>query len=123
MIPLLTQPSDKAPHQFLYWREGGVRWSILDANRTKHVLDNAGGKPELFHLPADVSESNDRAAEEPELAEQLRDKWMNWDKSNVASRLDSYKKYHLHRDQFFLDSIPAKATQEGYSPTPVPTFK
>ncbi|WP_442506548.1 sulfatase-like hydrolase/transferase [Novipirellula sp. SH528] len=123
LIPLLTQPSGKAPHQFLYWREGGVRWSILDANRTKHVLDDAGGKPELFHLPADVSESNDRAAEEPELAEQLRDKWMNWDESNVASRLDSYKKYHLHRDQFFLDSIPAKATQKGYSPTPVPTFK
>ncbi len=124
LIPLLTQQDDNAPHAFLYWREGGgVRWSILDAKRTKHVQDKAGGKPELFHLPFDMSEQNDRAVDEKELAQQLRGEWLSWNEANVASRMGNYKQYHQQRDQFFLDSIPEKATSEGYSPPPIPTFK
>lgn len=123
LIPLLTREDNDSPHDYLYWREGGDRWSILNANRTKHLLDNAGGKPELFHLPSDMSEQNDRVAEEQALAEKLLGAWLSWNQSNVASRLDSYKKYHQKRDQFFLDSIPEKATSEGYLPAPVPTFK
>ncbi|TWU54686.1 Arylsulfatase precursor [Rubripirellula tenax] len=123
LIPLLDQSSDNFAHEFLYWREGGVRWSILDRKRTKHVADKAGGKSELFHLPADASEKNNRVTEERALADQLRNHWLSWDKANVASRIGNYHQYHQHRDQFFIDSIPGQATAEGYSPTPVPTFK
>ncbi|TWU55599.1 sulfatase-like hydrolase/transferase [Rubripirellula reticaptiva] len=123
LIPLLQQSNENSPHDFLYWREGGTRWSILNSDRTKHVLDSAAGKPELFHLPSDVSEQVNRVNDEQSLAKELHAKWLAWNQSNVASRLDSYKKYHQKRDQFFLDSIPKDATDEGYSPTPIPTFK
>ena len=124
LIPLLTKDSDEAAHEYLYWREsGGARWSILNANRTKHVQDQAGGTSELFHLPQDVAEQSDRISGERNLAIELRDEWLSWNQSNVPSRMGNYKAYHGQRDEFFLDSIPEKATSQGYAPTPIPTFK
>ena len=124
LIPLLTEETDDAPHDFLYWREGGgARWSILTAGRDKHVQDSRGGNPELFHLPGGVSERNDHADKEPELTKQLRDEWLSWDQSKIPNRMQNYKHYHKQRDQFFLDSIPESATSSGYSPRPIETFK
>ena len=123
LMPLLKDHDSPAPRDFLYWRESGVRWSILDAQRRKHVQDRPNGKPELFHLPSDIAEQQDLAADQPELASQLRDSWQEWNQSNVHCRMEGYKHYHHLRDQFFLDSIPKKATSEDYSPQPVPTFK
>ncbi|TWT54948.1 Arylsulfatase [Rubripirellula amarantea] len=123
LIPRLTGDDNASSREFLYWRESGVRWSILNANRTKHVLESPNGKPEMFHLPADRSEQNDRADVEKELALQLHEQWLAWNKLNVDSRIESYRKYHEVRDQFFLDSIPEKAKEQGYSPTPIRTLK
>ncbi|WP_144059794.1 sulfatase-like hydrolase/transferase [Rhodopirellula sallentina] len=122
LVPIVKQPEAGPKSRYLYWRESGVRWSILDDKRNKHVLDRPNRSPELFHLATDVSEQNDRVKEEPEIAEQLRNAWLEWNEANVASRLNNYKGYHKLRDQFFLDSIPAKAKKEGYSPEPIPTF-
>ncbi|MBB3209313.1 arylsulfatase A-like enzyme [Rhodopirellula rubra] len=123
LMGLLSNANQTSTQRFLYWRDGGVRWSILDSNRNKHILDNPGRTPELFHLSTDISEQNDRMNAEPELAEQLRREWLSWNHSNVAGRLEPYKNYHKERDQFFLDSIPEGAKSEGYPATPVPTFK
>ncbi|MFG0253844.1 MAG: sulfatase, partial [Rhodopirellula sp. JB053] len=122
LVPIVKQPEAGPSSRYLYWRESGVRWSILDDKLNKHVLDRPNRSPELFHLASDVSEQDDRVKQEPELAEQLRNAWLEWNEANVASRLDNYKGYHKLRDRFFLDAIPAKATQQGYSPEPIPTF-
>ncbi|MEQ8211358.1 MAG: sulfatase-like hydrolase/transferase [Lacipirellulaceae bacterium] len=123
LMPALKKEDSSAPHDFLYWRDGGVRWSILDSSRRKHVKDRPNGKPELFDLPSDIAEQQDLGAERPELASQLRDSWQRWNESNVHCRMEGYEHYHQLRDQFFLDSIPKKAAGEDYTPEPVPTFR
>jgi arylsulfatase A-like enzyme len=124
LIPALTGEQETSPHDFLYWRDGGgAKWSILSSDRVKHVQDNPGRRPELFRLVNDVSEEKDLSDELPTLVTSLREHWASWNQSNVESRLDNYKSYHADRDQFFLDSIPEKATGGGYQPQPIPTFK
>ncbi|MCM2369829.1 sulfatase-like hydrolase/transferase [Aporhodopirellula aestuarii] len=123
LLPLLNDQTNVNRERYLYWREGGVRWSILDSKRVKHLQDSTDRPAELYRLPEDVAEQNDRIEAEPEVAEQLRKEWLSWNESNVASRLGNYKGYHALRDQFFLDSIPKGAKEEGYSPVPIPTFK
>ena len=125
LIAALEGSAEAVPHEFLYWREGGpnARWSILSADRHKHVQNKKDGSPELFHLPDDVSEASDKSGSMPEKTAELLGHWRAWDRSNEESRIGGYKEYHGLKDQFYLDSIPAKATEAGYQPKPIPTFR
>ena len=124
LTPVLAANESSPARDYLFWREGGgTRWSVLSADRYKHVQDQAGGPKELLYLPEDIAEVNDLAGALPKKVSMLRRQWERWNEANCPSRMDNYKKYHERRDQFFLDAIPSKATAEGYSPTPIPTFK
>jgi len=115
LIPYVLGEKPGAPHDALYWRaDDGRRWSILAADGTKHVKDQA--KPELFHLPDDVSETRDLSVAQPERAKELLQKWEAWDKLNVPCRMIGYKEYHKLRDGFFIDAIPKHASETGYHP-------
>lgn len=108
----------------LFWREaGGARWAVLSSDRYKHLQDQAGGPKELFCLPKDVAEAKNLASKMPEKSLELRRQWESWNESNLPSRMDNYRKYHKLRDQFFLDSIPAKAAENGFPQKLMPTFK
>lgn len=123
LTPIFGGNESAPPHDFLYWRDGGGgRWSVLSADRYKHLQDQTGGPKELMYLPDDVGETNDLAAASPDKVSMLRNQWEKWNEGNKPSRMESYKSYHKHRDQFFLDAIPSTAIQEGYSPEPVLTF-
>lgn len=124
LTPVFTGKAALPPHEFLYWREnGGARWSVLSADRYKHLQDKAGGPKELMYLPDDVAEANDLSKTAPEKVTMLRGQWEKWNAANKPSRFQQYKSYHKKRDQFFLDSIPSDATSDGYSPEEIPTFK
>ena len=102
----------------------GQAWSILADNGDKHVKDNwRGGKPELFHLPDDVSESNDLAAKQPDRAKELHAQWQEWDKHNVPCRLMGYIDYHKERDRWYEKAIPERALNNGYQPKIKGQFK
>ncbi len=124
LTSIFTGQATSPPHDYLYWRDGeGSRWSVLSADRYKHLKDKSGSPEELMYLPDDAGETNDLAAKSPDKVSLLRAQWERWNQSNQPSRLKSYKQYHEQRDQFFLDAIPPKATNEGYSPESIPTFK
>ena len=117
LIPFVIGEKPGAPHDALFWRDGGGnRWSILSHDGTKEVKDQPNGKPELFRLPDDVSETNNLIASQPEVAKELHQQWNDWNKLNVPSRMMNYKKYHELRDGFFFDAIPEDARADGYKP-------
>ena len=93
------------------------------ANGDKHLHDTRSGKPELFHLPDDVSESRDLLAQQPERARELRARWDSWNANNVPCRLMGYIDYHRKRDQFFEEAIPDAAKEGGYKPEINGNFK
>lgn len=124
LIPYVLGERSGAPHDALFWRgDDGARWSILSRDGYKLLRQESNGSPELHHLPSDIGETNDIVGEKPGLAESLRKQWTDWDKANVPCRIQAYKKYHADRDQFFLQAVPEAASQGGYQPEPVPTFK
>ncbi len=116
LVPYVLGEKTGAPHRALFWRSDGGVWSILADNGDKHLKDHWQGKPELFHLPDDVSESNDLLADQPERAAELLAQWKAWDKANVPCRMEVYHKYHELRDQFFSDAVPEPAKEAGYEP-------
>lgn len=124
LIPNLVGEKSTPPHETLFWRgDDGASWSILTHDGYKHWRQTASQPAFLHHLRNDIGEAKDLASEESGRAQQLRQKWLKWNESNVPGRFMDYKKYHPERDRFFLEAIPKKAADAGYQPTPVPTIK
>jgi len=108
LIPYVTGDNQEPPHDALYWRngDGGKSWSVLAADGTKHLHNKQTPKPQLFFLPDDVAEEDDRLGDHPDLAEKLHAKWSQWNDSNHPSRLPGYIDYHKQRDQFYWRPFP-----------------
>ena len=83
LMPLLTRPGIRSPHEFFYYYEvvlqytpqGGrpVNHQRLAAirNRQWKLTMPAEGAPQLYDLLGDVSETTDRAAQQPEVVKAL----------------------------------------------------
>lgn len=124
LIPYVTGQNKSAPHEALFWRgNDGQLWSVISADGTKHVRDKYTWKPQLFHLPDDITESNDLVTEEPQRAQQLRALWTEWNEANVPNRLMGYIDYHKKRDIFHSEAVPKKALEAGYEPKVKANFK
>lgn len=122
LMPYVTGQNTDAPHEALFWRNGG-HWAVLAANGDKHLQDWGSPKPQLFHLPDDVAESNNLIESQPARASELFAKWKAWDAGNEACRMLNYIEYHKRRDWFFEKAIPPKAIDAGYEPTINGNFK
>lgn len=91
LLPHLTGEKNDAPHDYLYWRFGpqmAVRkgdWKLI---RYGDVGGLAPGEswPKLYNLAADVGESKDIAAENPEIVKDLEAAWRAWDMQNQPPR-------------------------------------
>jgi arylsulfatase A-like enzyme len=84
LIPFLTGSKQERPHQTLYWRYG-PQWAIRDGDYKLVVSNGGSGKPELYNLAADLSESKDLAAAQPERARELKAKWDAWSAEQAPS--------------------------------------
>jgi arylsulfatase A-like enzyme len=77
LLPYLTGEEAGKPHETFYWRFGqqmAIRhgdWKLVTAN-------GGSGKPELYNLAADISETTDLAAKNPEKAQELQALWDRW---------------------------------------------
>jgi hypothetical protein len=68
---LLGRAHEQREHEFLYWEfhEGGFQQAALFEGRWKGVRSGAPDAPvQLFDTETDVGESNDVAAQHPEIA-------------------------------------------------------
>ena len=122
LIPFVTGQQTGTPHQALFWRgDDGGRWSVLDADGTKHLRD--GKTKELFYLPDDIAEANDLLLSSPQRASDLRTRWQAWNENNLPGRFVQYIEYHRQRDRWFKDMVPQKSIDRGYDPSFRPNFK
>jgi arylsulfatase A-like enzyme len=75
ILPLLSGVNKVAPHQELFWRFG-QQWAIRNDRYKLLKVDNQ--PPKLFDLVADVGEQHDVADEKPDVVEQLRKQYGDW---------------------------------------------
>jgi arylsulfatase A-like enzyme len=75
--PYLTGANKSRPHETMYWRFG-EQWAVRHGD-LKLVMSRGGsGKPELYDLAADFSESKDLASSRPEDVTKLKAMWDKW---------------------------------------------
>lgn len=115
LMPFLKGTQSSAPHDALFWRFLG-KWSILTSTGYKHVNNPGSRHAELFNLNDDIGEKTDRVSTHPELAQEMKATWDQWDMDNVEMRNPVYAKYYRARDDFFVEATPEEAKAAGYNP-------
>jgi arylsulfatase A-like enzyme len=89
LLPYLQGENDQPPHEALYWRFGpqmAIRqgdWKLVRYDPRVDGVRGRATEPKLYNLAADIGESNDLMAEQPEKAEALQAAWDEWNKKNV----------------------------------------
>jgi arylsulfatase A-like enzyme len=76
LLPHLTNEREDKPHETLFWRFG-QQWAIRHGN-WKLVAGRGDEKGELINLAADISESKNLAADEPDKVRELKAIWDKW---------------------------------------------
>ena len=67
---------------FIDYGSGQDRWIALRTSTHKYILWASGGREELYSLEEDPAEAHSLAAEEPDLAAQLRTRVLAWERLN-----------------------------------------
>jgi arylsulfatase A-like enzyme len=77
LLPYLTGVNSARPHETLYWRFS-PQWAVRKGD-LKLVQSNGGsGKPELYDLSQDASESKDLAGQMPDKVKELQALYDTW---------------------------------------------
>ncbi|AMV19887.1 sulfatase [Planctomyces sp. SH-PL14] len=77
LLPYLTGTATGKPHETLYWRFGD-QWAIRHGDHKLLVARGGTKSAELYNLAADIGESKDLAAAEPEKVKELQGLWDRW---------------------------------------------
>ena len=88
ILPCLTGEQVGAPHERLFWRTGGGTKFAVREGDWKLVGGESGGT-QLFNLAADIGETNDLAASQPEALARLSRAYADWNKDNIAPLFES----------------------------------
>jgi arylsulfatase A-like enzyme len=83
LVPYLTGANSGKPHETLYWRFA-KQWAVRHGDWKLIVGNGGSGKPELYDLSKDISESKDQAAEQPEKVKELQAVYDEWNKQQAA---------------------------------------
>jgi arylsulfatase A-like enzyme len=77
LAPFITGKNSARPHETMYWRFG-PQWAIRHGDLKLVVSRGGSGKPELYDLAKDQSESSDLASSRPEDVKKLQAMWDQW---------------------------------------------
>lgn len=77
LLPYVTGKVTTRPHATLYWRFG-EQWAVRHGDMKLVLARGGSGKPELYNLADDFSESKDLATDQPETVQQLQALWQTW---------------------------------------------
>lgn len=79
LIPLLTDEKSTLSERNLFWRySGGAGW-VARQGDYKLIHSHYKGKTMLFNLAMDPFEHHDVSAEHPQLVNELKEKYIQWD--------------------------------------------
>ena len=79
LMPLLTRSVNELPLRDFFWRMG--QRHAIRSGKWKLIGDNK--LSQLYDLDADISETNDLAASQPEQVEQLSSLWDSWNAEQI----------------------------------------
>ncbi|MBK1834183.1 sulfatase [Roseibacillus ishigakijimensis] len=79
LLPRLTGEKSDLPERTLFWRSGGKGGRYAVRQGDWKLLRNGPDEVQLFNLAADISESNNLAAEEPALVAKLQAELASWE--------------------------------------------
>ncbi len=88
LIPFLSGEMTSAPHEHLFWRSGGGDPMAVRAGDWKWVRLR-DGKPQLYNLARDISETTDLAEQEPAKAAELQQAVRAWNAELIAPGFES----------------------------------
>jgi arylsulfatase A-like enzyme len=77
LVPFLTGRTPVSPHETMYWRFG-EQWAIRHGDWKLVVSKGGSGKPELYNLAKDMSESSDLAIGDPKRVAELQKLYDAW---------------------------------------------
>ena len=81
--PYLLGESDGAPHEILFWRGGyGKERGAIRSGNWK-LIANGTGKPELYNLTANISETRNLSEENNQQMRKLAELWNEWNAENL----------------------------------------
>ncbi|MEM6550744.1 MAG: sulfatase-like hydrolase/transferase [Planctomycetota bacterium] len=88
-------------HEHVFFRQNNnVIWAVIDKDGNKLTKPGGGKTPvQLFNIRDDPGESNDLAAERPELVDELRRAYDQWNAGNEDTRFVSHGKYFQLLDE------------------------
>ena len=86
--PLCAGESAAAPHERLFWRTGGGEQLAVRENRFK-LVRLRGSSPQLYDLDADVAESRDLAAAQPDRVTRLNTRLQAWNRQLIPPLFES----------------------------------
>ena len=79
LLPHLTGQTQAAPHERLFWKEQ-ARGAIREG-RYKLLTGEKNAKRELYDLDADLAETKNIAAGNPDVVQRLDARWQAWNKT------------------------------------------
>jgi arylsulfatase A-like enzyme len=89
LIPYLTGEKAGLPHERLFWRTGGPKGNHAVRQGPWKFVQTATGEPELYNLTTDIGETEDLAADKPELVTQIQAAITEWEKGTIAPTFES----------------------------------
>lgn len=105
LVPHLLNRSLKPPHEALFWRmNGGTAWAARSGD-WKLLQSGANAAPQLYNLAADISETRDLAAEQPDQVAHLRALFDGWNGGNQPPFFPGYREYHQAKDEFYRELV------------------
>lgn len=90
LLPYLSGKKTGQPHDALFWRFGkqmAVRqgdWKLVRYDPNADEQKGAATPAKLYNLAADIGETTDLAAKNPEKVKELRAAWEGWNRGNVS---------------------------------------
>ena len=90
LLPYVTGGNKALPHETLYWRFS-PQWAVRHGDMKLVVANGGSGKPELYDLAADRSESKDLAALQPETVKRLQALYDTWNAEQIEATVPNSK--------------------------------
>jgi arylsulfatase A-like enzyme len=77
LVPFLTGKNTASPHETMFWRFG-EQWAVRHGDWKLVVSKGGKGKPELYNLAQDISETTDLATGDPKRVAEMQMRYDAW---------------------------------------------
>jgi len=90
LAPYLTGANTARPHETLYWRFS-PQWAVRKGDLKLVQSTGGSGRPELYDLSQDISESKDLAAQMPDKVKELQALYDAWSAQQMEATVPKEK--------------------------------